>query len=144
MKLQIRQIIGILQHVCFSLLSHSGEKNFHIFYYIYAGLAERKKLAHYKLSDSKTPKQVFPHNLLFLLSQTHCNCLCDFMAFPTTLCFLSLSLFFLFLSTRYIQNDHVKLVPDIMTNTFYKEQFEAVEQCFKVIGFTLEVSRLNY
>ncbi len=38
--------------VCF----HRGERNFHIFYYIYAGLADRKKLAHYKLSDSKTPK----------------------------------------------------------------------------------------
>ncbi|XP_072534788.1 myosin-IIIa [Salminus brasiliensis] len=71
-----------------------GERNFHIFYYIYAGLAERKKLAHYKLSDSKTPK--------------------------------------------YLQNEHVKLVPDIVGSAFYKEQFEAVEQCFKVIGFTLE------
>uniref|UniRef100_A0AAR2ITW4 non-specific serine/threonine protein kinase n=1 Tax=Pygocentrus nattereri TaxID=42514 RepID=A0AAR2ITW4_PYGNA len=71
-----------------------GERNFHIFYYIYAGLAERKKLAHYKLSDSKTPK--------------------------------------------YLQNEHIKLVPDIVGSAFYKEQFEAVEQCFKVIGFTLE------
>ncbi|XP_068566277.1 myosin-IIIa isoform X4 [Cebidichthys violaceus] len=71
-----------------------GERNFHIFYYIYAGLADRKKLAHYKLSDSKTPK--------------------------------------------YLWNEHVKLGPDIVSNTFYKEQFDAVEQCFKVIGFTLE------
>ncbi|XP_062377863.1 myosin-IIIa [Sardina pilchardus] len=71
-----------------------GEKNFHVFYYIYAGLAERKKLAHYKLSDSRTPK--------------------------------------------YLHSEHIKLVPDIVTNAFYKEQFEAVEQCFKVIGFTLE------
>lgn len=29
--------------------------------------------------------------------------------------------------------------PDIVSNSFYKEQFDAVEQCFKVIGFTLEV-----
>uniref|UniRef100_A0A671XC44 non-specific serine/threonine protein kinase n=1 Tax=Sparus aurata TaxID=8175 RepID=A0A671XC44_SPAAU len=72
----------------------AGERNFHIFYYIYAGLADRKKLAHYKLSDSKTPK--------------------------------------------YLWNEHVKLGPDIVNNTFYKEQFDAVEQCFKVIGFTLE------
>ncbi|XP_075936983.1 myosin-IIIa [Anarhichas minor] len=71
-----------------------GERNFHIFYYIYAGLADRKKLAHYKLSDSKTPK--------------------------------------------YLWNEHVKLGPDIVSNIFYKEQFDAVEQCFKVIGFTLE------
>lgn len=72
----------------------AGEKNFHVFYYIYAGLADRKKLAHYKLSDSKTPK--------------------------------------------YLYNEHIKLGPDIVSNTFYKEQFDAVEQCFKVIGFTLE------
>ncbi|KAK5849943.1 hypothetical protein PBY51_014237 [Eleginops maclovinus] len=71
-----------------------GERNFHIFYYIYAGLADRKKLAHYKLSDSKTPK--------------------------------------------YLCNEHIKLGPDIVSNTFYKEQFDAVEQCFKVIGFSLE------
>ncbi|XP_041102994.1 myosin-IIIa-like [Polyodon spathula] len=71
-----------------------GERNFHIFYYVYAGLAERKKLAHYKLSDNKIP--------------------------------------------RYLQNEHIKLVPDIINNSFYKEQFESVEQCFKVIGFSLE------
>lgn len=34
----------------------SGEKNFHIFYYIYAGLAEKKKLAHYKLPENKPPR----------------------------------------------------------------------------------------
>lgn len=39
-----------------AFFSIRGERNFHIFYYIYAGLAERKKLGHYKLSDSKTPK----------------------------------------------------------------------------------------
>ncbi|XP_036377268.1 myosin-IIIa [Megalops cyprinoides] len=71
-----------------------GERNFHIFYYIYAGLAERKKLAHYKLSENKTPK--------------------------------------------YLHSEHIKLVPDIVNNAFYKEQFASVEQCFKVIGFTLE------
>ncbi|XP_033915005.3 myosin-IIIa-like isoform X1 [Acipenser ruthenus] len=71
-----------------------GERNFHIFYYVYAGLAERKTLAHYKLSDNTIP--------------------------------------------RYLQNEHIKLVPDIINNSFYKEQFESVEQCFKVIGFTLE------
>ncbi|KAI5106603.1 myosin-IIIa isoform 2 [Silurus meridionalis] len=75
-------------------LEMNGERNFHIFYYIYAGLAERKKLAHYKLSDNTTPK--------------------------------------------YLQNENIKLVPDIVGNESYKEQFEAVEQSFKVIGFTLE------
>uniref|UniRef100_A0A3Q2I1D4 Myosin IIIA n=1 Tax=Equus caballus TaxID=9796 RepID=A0A3Q2I1D4_HORSE len=72
-----------------------GEKNFHIFYYIYAGLAEKKKLAHYKLSENKPP--------------------------------------------RYLQNDHLRTVQDMMNNSFYKSQYELIEQCFKVIGFTMEV-----
>ncbi|NXT01865.1 MYO3A protein, partial [Jacana jacana] len=71
-----------------------GEKNFHIFYYIYAGLAEKKKLAHYKLPEYKPP--------------------------------------------RYLQNDHFRIVQDFMNNSFYKSQFELIEQCFKVIGFSLE------
>ncbi|KAJ8278097.1 hypothetical protein GJAV_G00083790 [Gymnothorax javanicus] len=70
-----------------------GERNFHIFYYIYAGLAERNKLAHYKLSGSKTP--------------------------------------------RYMHNEQVKLT-DIVSSASHKQQFDCVEQCFKVIGFTLE------
>ncbi|XP_010212926.1 PREDICTED: myosin-IIIa [Tinamus guttatus] len=75
-----------------------GEKNFHIFYYIYAGLAEKKKLAHYKLPEYRPP--------------------------------------------RYLQNDHFRIVQDFMNNGFYKSQFELIEQCFKVIGFTLEYGRL--
>ncbi|NXI65107.1 MYO3A protein, partial [Anseranas semipalmata] len=71
-----------------------GEKNFHIFYYIYAGLAEKKKLAHYKLPEYRPP--------------------------------------------RYLQNDNFRIVQDFMNNSFYKSQFELIEQCFKVIGFTLE------
>ncbi|XP_074842384.1 myosin-IIIa [Carettochelys insculpta] len=71
-----------------------GEKNFHIFYYIYAGLAEKKKLAHYKLPEYKPP--------------------------------------------RYLQNEHLRTVQDFMNNSFYKSQFELIEQCFKVIGFTME------
>ncbi|XP_059516951.1 myosin-IIIa [Myotis daubentonii] len=71
-----------------------GEKNFHVFYYIYAGLAEKKKLAHYKLPENKPP--------------------------------------------RYLQNDHLRTVQDMMNNSFYKSQYELIEQCFKVIGFTME------
>ncbi|XP_072681406.1 myosin-IIIa isoform X1 [Canis lupus baileyi] len=71
-----------------------GEKNFHIFYYIYAGLAEKKKLAHYRLPENKPP--------------------------------------------RYLQNDHLRTVQDMMNNSFYKSQYELIEQCFKVIGFTME------
>ncbi|XP_057643828.1 myosin-IIIa [Chionomys nivalis] len=71
-----------------------GEKNFHIFYYIYAGLAEKKKLALYKLPENKPP--------------------------------------------RYLQNEHLRTVQDMMNNSFYKSQYELIEQCFKVIGFTME------
>uniref|UniRef100_A0A8C3MR58 non-specific serine/threonine protein kinase n=1 Tax=Geospiza parvula TaxID=87175 RepID=A0A8C3MR58_GEOPR len=39
---------------------------------------------------------------------------------------------------RYLQNDHFRIVQDFMNNSFYKSQFELIEQCFKVIGFTLE------
>ncbi|EHB00818.1 Myosin IIIA [Heterocephalus glaber] len=72
----------------------TGEKNFHIFYYIYAGLAEKKKLALYKLPENLPP--------------------------------------------RYLQNDHLRTVRDMMNNRFYKAQYELIEQCFKVIGFTME------
>uniref|UniRef100_A0A8D1U7F7 Myosin IIIA n=1 Tax=Sus scrofa TaxID=9823 RepID=A0A8D1U7F7_PIG len=74
----------------------NGEKNFHIFYYIYTGLAEKKKLAHYKLPENKPP--------------------------------------------RYLENDHIRTVQDMTNNSFYKSQYELIEQCFKVIGFTMEVS----
>lgn len=33
-----------------------GEKNFHIFYYIYAGLYHQKKLSEYRLPDKKPPR----------------------------------------------------------------------------------------
>lgn len=46
-------------------------------------------------------------------------------------------------SFRYLQNDHFRIVQDFMNNSFYKSQFELIEQCFKVIGFTLEVSAEN-
>ncbi|XP_043920489.1 myosin-IIIa [Protopterus annectens] len=72
----------------------TGEKNFHIFYYVYTGLAERKKLAHYKLPENKPP--------------------------------------------RYLQNEHIKVMQDIVNNKFYRSQFELIEQCFKVIGFSME------
>ncbi|XP_059951453.1 myosin-IIIa isoform X3 [Mesoplodon densirostris] len=38
----------------------------------------------------------------------------------------------------YLQNDHIRTVQDVMNNSFYKSQYELIEQCFKVIGFTME------
>ncbi|XP_065818528.1 myosin-IIIb isoform X8 [Labrus bergylta] len=72
----------------------TGEKNFHIFYYIYAGLYHQDKLKTYRLPD-KTPP-------------------------------------------RYIDSQHCKVVQDIVSSKLYKEQFDAIQECFRNIGFTEE------
>ncbi|KAK9410712.1 myosin-IIIb, partial [Crotalus adamanteus] len=71
-----------------------GEKNFHIFYYIYAGLYHQKKLSEYKLPEKKPP--------------------------------------------RYIANDTGKTMHDIINKESYGTQFEAIQHCFWIIGFTKE------
>ncbi|XP_034283056.1 myosin-IIIb [Pantherophis guttatus] len=71
-----------------------GEKNFHIFYYIYAGLYHQKKLSEYKLPEKKPP--------------------------------------------RYIENGTGKVMHDIINKESYKTQFEAIQHCFRIIGFTKE------
>ncbi|XP_072300525.1 myosin-IIIb [Eucyclogobius newberryi] len=71
-----------------------GEKNFHIFYYIYAGLYHQDKLKTYRLPD-KTPP-------------------------------------------RYIDCQPCKLIQDIVTCKMYTEQFDAIQECFRNIGFTEE------
>uniref|UniRef100_A0A668B040 non-specific serine/threonine protein kinase n=1 Tax=Myripristis murdjan TaxID=586833 RepID=A0A668B040_9TELE len=72
----------------------AGEKNFHIFYYIYAGLYHEDKLKNYRLPD-KTPP-------------------------------------------RYIDSQHCKVMQDIVSSKLYKEQFDAIQDCFRIIGFTEE------
>ncbi|ETE69635.1 Myosin-IIIb, partial [Ophiophagus hannah] len=71
-----------------------GEKNFHIFYYIYAGLYHQKKLSEYKLPEKKPP--------------------------------------------RYIENGTGKVMHDIINKESYGTQFEAIQHCFRIIGFTKE------
>ncbi|KAL4636181.1 myosin-IIIb isoform X1, partial [Arapaima gigas] len=71
-----------------------GEKNFHIFYYIYAGLYHQEQLNKYRLPE-KTPP-------------------------------------------RYIDNEHEKVMQDIVSKKLYKEQFDAIQDCFRIIGFTEE------
>ncbi|KAJ3592660.1 hypothetical protein NHX12_007787 [Muraenolepis orangiensis] len=72
----------------------TGEKNFHIFYYFYAGLYHQDKLKKYRLPD-KTPP-------------------------------------------RYIDSQHCQVMQDIVSSKLYKEQFDEIQDCFRIIGFTEE------
>ncbi|XP_045416245.1 myosin-IIIb [Lemur catta] len=69
-----------------------GEKNFHIFYYIYAGLYHQKKLSEFRLPEEKPP--------------------------------------------RYIADETGRVMHDITSKESYRRQFEAIQHCFRIIGFT--------
>uniref|UniRef100_A0A8C4X9Q1 non-specific serine/threonine protein kinase n=1 Tax=Erpetoichthys calabaricus TaxID=27687 RepID=A0A8C4X9Q1_ERPCA len=71
-----------------------AEKNFHIFYYIYAGLYHQNQLPEFRLPEKIPP--------------------------------------------RYIDNENGKVMQDIITNKVYKDQFKAIQHCFRIIGFTEE------
>ncbi|CAH6788532.1 Myo3b [Phodopus roborovskii] len=71
----------------------AGEKNFHIFYYIYAGLYHQKKLSEFRLPEEKPP--------------------------------------------RYIASAGTeRVMQDITSKESYRRQFEAIQHCFRIIGFT--------
>uniref|UniRef100_A0A671YXR0 non-specific serine/threonine protein kinase n=1 Tax=Sparus aurata TaxID=8175 RepID=A0A671YXR0_SPAAU len=72
----------------------TGEKNFHIFYYIYAGLYHQDKLKTYSLPDRTPP--------------------------------------------RSEQHQHRTVMQDIVSSKLYKEQFDAIQEGFRNIGFTEE------
>ncbi|XP_073701138.1 myosin-IIIb [Garra rufa] len=72
----------------------TGEKNFHIFYYIYAGLYHQDSLKKYRLPNKTAP--------------------------------------------RYIDCVNGKVIQDIISSKLYKEQFDAIQDCFRIIGFTEE------
>ncbi|XP_058520600.1 myosin-IIIb isoform X3 [Ochotona princeps] len=69
-----------------------GEKNFHIFYYIYAGLYYQKKLSEFRLPEKKPP--------------------------------------------RYMADETGSMLHDITSKESYRRQFEAIQHCFRIIGFT--------
>ncbi|XP_073710943.1 myosin-IIIb isoform X2 [Misgurnus anguillicaudatus] len=72
----------------------AGEKNFHIFYYIYAGLYHQDNLKKYRLPNKTAP--------------------------------------------RYIDCVNSKVMQDIISSKLYSEQFDAIQDCFRIIGFTEE------
>ncbi|KAK3569292.1 hypothetical protein QTP86_026559, partial [Hemibagrus guttatus] len=72
----------------------TGEKNFHIFYYIYAGLYHQDSLKKYRLPEKTAP--------------------------------------------RYINSANGKVMQDIVSSQLYKDQFDAIQDCFRIIGFSEE------
>ncbi|XP_010350571.1 myosin-IIIb isoform X1 [Saimiri boliviensis] len=78
----------------------AGEKNFHIFYYIYAGLYHQKKLSDFRLPEEKPP--------------------------------------------RYIADETGRVMQDITSKESYRRQFEAIQHCFRIIGFTDKEVHLVY
>lgn len=44
--------------------------------------------------------------------------------------------FFLF---RYIDSANGKVMQDIVSSKLYKDQFDAIQDCFRIIGFSEEV-----
>uniref|UniRef100_A0A286Y0P1 non-specific serine/threonine protein kinase n=1 Tax=Cavia porcellus TaxID=10141 RepID=A0A286Y0P1_CAVPO len=72
-----------------------GEKNFHIFYYIYAGLYHQEKLSEFRLPKEKPP--------------------------------------------RYLADGTGRVMQDITSKESYRRQFEAIQHCFRIIGFTEKV-----
>lgn len=44
---------------------------------------------------------------------------------------------------RYIDSQHCKVMQDIVSRKQYKDQFDAIQECFRNIGFTEEVLTLT-
>lgn len=43
-------------------------------------------------------------------------------------------------SGRYIDSQHCRVMQDIVSSKLYTEQFDAIQDCFRIIGFTEEVN----
>lgn len=46
-------------------------------------------------------------------------------------------------SCRYIDSQHCRVMQDIVSSKLYTEQFDAIQDCFRIIGFTEEVTRTS-
>lgn len=46
-------------------------------------------------------------------------------------------------SGRYIDSQHCRVMQDIVSSKLYAEQFDAIQDCFRIIGFTEEVTRAS-
>lgn len=108
-----------------------GEKNFHIFYYIYAGLYHQDSLKKYTLPDKKAPRFV-THNIKTFL-YTIFACIKD-----------NMMLMVWFILFRYIDSANGKVMQDIVSNKLYKDQFDAIQDCFRIIGFSEEVRNADW
>lgn len=42
---------------------------------------------------------------------------------------------------RYIDSQHRRVMQDIVSSKLYTEQFDAIQDCFRIIGFTEEVTQ---
>lgn len=118
-------LIIVLTALLLYLLPVRGEKNFHIFYYIYAGLYHQDKLKTYRLPDRTPPRLVLWS--FDMLVEIH----------------LSFTDFDIMCICRYIDSQHRKVMQDIVSSKLYKEQFDAIQECFRNIGFTEEVQCSN-
>lgn len=46
---------------------------------------------------------------------------------------------FFFFFFRYIDSANGKVMQDIVSSQLYKDQFDAIQDCFRIIGFSEEV-----
>lgn len=98
-----------------------------IFYYIYAGLYHQDKLKTYRLPDRTPPRLAQQFDMFYSAPAI----------FPPLSWWLTLII--IFCICRYIDSQYCKVMQDIVSSKLYKEQFDAIQECFRNIGFTEEV-----
>jgi len=124
--------------------SDSGEKNFHIFYYFYAGLYHQDKLKNYRLPDKTPPRYAMyaPPPLSFWPSLCHRSHVWKPSPRPALVDVdvVVVVVVVVVVFCRYIDSQDCKVMQDIVSSKQYKEQFDEIQDCFRIIGFTEEVT----